>query len=207
MHLKGSAVQALPGPDLLTATSQPTTVPLNPSSCLAAPVDHVRIQGSLTSGPSGHGISGGDKWRPYPVASLRGGPSVERVDRPLLGSHHHDVGRFDSVLPHQEKGRALLRQGQPGPCGGAGGHDLPAPALHGASTWLTPFGSDGSSAPGTSSDSQHRKHRKLAGSDAVAVLCPGKPACQPAIRSEDSGSLRSPPPQPVPDGLSQIEKS
>ena len=99
MHLKGSAVQALPGPDLLTATSQPTTVPLNPSSCLAAPVDHVRLQVSLTSGPSGHGISGGDKWRPHPVASLRGGSPCKRVDRPLLGGDHHDGGRLDSLLP------------------------------------------------------------------------------------------------------------
>ena len=103
-------------------------------------------------------------------------------------------GRVDSVLPNQEQGRALLRQGQPGPCCRVGGHDPPAPALHGASICLTPFGSDGSPAPGTSSDSQHGKHRKLAGSDAVAVRYPGKPACQPAIRSEDSGSLSSPPP-------------
>ena len=187
---KNGGKQALPGPDLIPATSQPTTVPLNPSSCLAAPVDHVRLQGSLTR----QWTSGGDKWRPYPVASLRGGPSVERVDRPLVGSHHPDVGRVDSVLPNQEQGRALLRQGQPGPCCRVGGHDPPSPALHGPSICLTPFGSDGSSAPSTSCDSQHGTHRKLVGSDAVAVRYPGKPAGQPAIRSEDSGSISSPPP-------------
>ena len=59
-----------------------------------------------------------------------------KVDRPLLGGNHHDGGRLDSVLPHQEKDRALLREGEPGPCGGAGGHGFPAPAAHGASTRL-----------------------------------------------------------------------
>ena len=102
------------------------------------------------------------------------------------------LGYFRSPGNFQEG--TLFHIGRAVPCCRVGGHDPPSPALHGTSTCLTPFGSVGSSAPSTSCDSQHGTHRKLVGPDAVAVRYPGKPAGQPAIRSEDSGSISSPPP-------------
>ena len=193
------------GPDLLTATCQPTAVPLNLPSCLAAPVDHVRPQGGPTNGPPGHRIGGGDKWRLNSVAALRGGPSCQRVDRPVLGSPHHHGGRPDPLLSHQEKSCAVLCEGQPGTCDGTGRHGPPTPDNHGASPWLPPLGPDCDPVPGPSSDQQ--RHREHAGSDPAAVLYAGKSARHPEDRSEIPGGPRSPPPQPVPIGLSQIEMS
>ena len=136
------------------------------------------------------------------------GPSCQRVDRPVLGGPHHHGGRLDPLLSHQEKGRAVLCEGQPGTCDGTGRHGPPTPDNHGASPWLPPLGPVCDPVPGpSSSSSDQQRDREHAGPDPAAVHRAGKSACNPEVRSEISGGLRSLPPQSVPTGLSQTEMS
>ena len=170
----------------------------------------MRIKGSLTHAPTGHGPSRGDQWRPHTVAAHRGRPQGERVNRPLIGGDLHDGGRGGPVLPHQAEDRALLREGFTSPPAGAGGQQLqrqygiPAPA--GPPTGLPALGPDSTAVPG-SPGPLPGGHRELAGAHAAAICCHGKPALQPegaAGETEDPGSPRlypRSPPESVPDGV------
>ena len=121
MHSKGSAEQAPIGPGPGTATRQQTSVQSSLSSCPVLPLAlrNVRVQGCHPRAPTGLGPSRGNLWRPHNVATHRGRPQGERVNSPVIRGDLHAADLGDPVLPDQEEGRAVLRQGLTNPPGAA----------------------------------------------------------------------------------------
>ena len=156
----------------------------------------------------GHRFGGGDQRRLNSLAALRGGASSQRVNCPVHGSSDHLGGRPDPLLSHQKESGALLCEGHPCTCHGAGGHGPATPDNHGTPPWLPPLGPVRDPVPGSSSPSSvHQRDRDHVGPDSATIHRAGKSAWNPEVRSENSGGPSSLPPQPVPTGLSQIEMS